>query len=1410
MKKIIFVIPIILFLSFQNISYSTTWYVSKRGNNTRNDGLSWSQSFITITRALDEATSGDAVWVAKGIYLENGTVEISPGISVFGGFAGTENEQSKRNIVENKTTINGGEVYCCVNNSGLLDGFSVANGRGYQGGGIKNYGIVNSCDVYNNYSHYGGGIYSRGGCVINCRVHENASESDGGGIFCNSSEIINCLVFDNYTNHNGAGVRIYSGEIINSTIYANRSNRCSDGICIYQGKVTNCISWNNGYMDIRGNLSGVSYSCFAGATSENHNIRTNPLFVKTTGDMYSWDFHLQDGSPLIDAGNPEVAPEMDIEGNIRPGDDGKVCIGAFESPEEYNPGTSFDPVRIYVCKNGNNSTGTSWQDAYTSITTALQHFGDDVYDVWVAEGLYQERHELIIGERFALYGGFAGNEENLNERDFEIHKSIIDGNHWGRCVRNYSIIDGFDVRNGYLHYYYHNEYLFGVTNGAGILNENHGVVANCTVYDNRCDFNGGGIYNYDGSVVNCVLRNNESSYHGGGGLFNQYGNVIDCEACKNRTSGDGGGIHAFSGSVNNCLVYENMSNGEGGGIFSAQSVLSGCLVYDNVSEFRGGGISSRNLVTSCTIYNNVSKGGGGIFNYYGDVTGCRIYDNECTYQGGGIYGSGGYLENCTIYNNRSGNDGGGIFSSYGRIEQCEIFNNTSKRRGGGAHLQSADINSCRIYENSSENGGGGLYGGKAVNCIITSNLTNGDGGGILNTGGEVLNCTIYGNDAKGVGGGIHNIGRRYGTIYTSRIINTISWNNRSGDISGDHTHVSFSCFGEAGSENNNIRANPLFMDTSGGSHSWNLHLKDESPCIDSGTLEDAPETDIDGNLRPGGDGSVCMGVYEAPSGYESGEPGPALKFYVSKNGNNSDGSSWEDAFTSITTAIKIAGDDLYELWVAEGIYCEGEEIIIPGRGLMYGGFAGWEEKISERDFYHHVTLIDGKGKHRCVKSYNLLDGVSVTNGLGDNGAGIYIAGGDVINCISHNNKAMDDGGGIYNLGNGNITSCIVYKNTSGNSGGGIYNAGGGRINHCEAYDNRTFYGGGGIYNEEGFIYECRVFNNVSDSEKDYHYYGDGGGGIYNYLGDVANSRVYGNYSDYRGGGIESIHGNIRGCRVFDNTSSRSGGGIYHIRSYYGTGTSIVNCSMYGNKASGYGGGLYSEASVTGCRIFDNISEQYGGGAYNLGIMKNCLIYNNAGQWGGGIYHKSDDMIINCTIAGNTSELAGKGIYNNSFTEGKIINCIVSFNNGEDIAGQMANISHSCFGEADGENHNISSDPLFVNMRGNASGWDLHLKNGSLCIDQGTVEGAPKIDIEENRRPGSDGKVCMGAYESPDEYEPILPGDVNNDGYVDDLDLNLLKDCLLGRNPLSPGAILRADANGDGELNVSDLITLILE
>ena len=263
---------------------------------------------------------------------------------------------------------------------------------------------------------------------------------------------------------------------------------------------------------------------------------------------------------------------------------------------------------------------------------------------------------------------------------------------------------------------------------------------------------------------------------------------------------------------------------------------------------------------------------------------------DCEHNGRGFYfhsgeNSDSILSGFTItngsintvleFNDTSAVCGGGVLciSSSPTINNCVLKKNsaswypleTTPSAGGGIALifSSPTLDRCTVKDNYSESwlSRGGLYfyasSPRLTSCIISNNRAVGrhtEGGGIFcsSSSPTIINCTIANNRSNGdwdwVGGGI------FSKSSLPIIKNSIIWNNFPNEIvgSGDITYSDI-LGGYTGL--GNINSDPLFV-TEGV-----YQLKAGSPCINSGTALNAPNTDIDGNPRPQGPG-YDMGAYE--------------------------------------------------------------------------------------------------------------------------------------------------------------------------------------------------------------------------------------------------------------------------------------------------------------------------------------------------------------------------------------------------------------------------------------------------------------------------------------------------------------------------------------------------------------------
>lgn len=214
--------------------------------------------------------------------------------------------------------------------------------------------------------------------------------------------------------------------------------------------------------------------------------------------------------------------------------------------------------------------------------------------------------------------------------------------------------------------------------GGGIYNDRGTLTLNnVTVYNNKCEYTGGGIY--------CAEKSNNKSsrlYMNGGAIRNNEAIGVS------GTAAGGGGIYANTTAafqMNNVTVTGNRTISKGGGIRIRMSnnntTLNRCTITNNVigndSESKGGGIY-------CDSNNNDPR--------TLTITDCEISANTVTKEGGGIYVQRGTVElnNCTLAENVAGTFGGGV-CVYGKeliVNGGVISGNTSTNQGGGVYMYS--------------------------------------------------------------------------------------------------------------------------------------------------------------------------------------------------------------------------------------------------------------------------------------------------------------------------------------------------------------------------------------------------------------------------------------------------------------------------------------------------------------------------------------------------------------------------------------------------------------------------------------------------------------------------------------------------------------------------------------------------
>jgi uncharacterized repeat protein (TIGR01451 family) len=303
---------------------------------------------------------------------------------------------------------------------------------------------------------------------------------------------------------------------------------------------------------------------------------------------------------------------------------------------------------------------------YTSIISAVQDA--NCATINVAAGLYAEPGTINIYRGLTLQG--AGAES-----------TIIDGSGDHRVLyvslSHDVTVSGVTLRNGY------GSWGAGVQVD-GVVSTATFTLTHSVVASNTSSAGAGGVYvqhpNARAVISDCAIFNNTASADlnsHGGGLYVHEGQLklVDSTVFSNRTDYQGGGLYA--GGVGNLLtvqrsaIVSNSAGGSGGGVHSEVGTLFlwQSAVISNVSGNNGGGVfnNSNAAFVDTTVAWNRAHNSGGIHNqnrlYLTNVT---VSANEASNLAGAIYNVGNgelILQNSTIaYNTYASGSAGGIYN----------------------------------------------------------------------------------------------------------------------------------------------------------------------------------------------------------------------------------------------------------------------------------------------------------------------------------------------------------------------------------------------------------------------------------------------------------------------------------------------------------------------------------------------------------------------------------------------------------------------------------------------------------------------------------------------------------------------------------------------------------------------------
>lgn len=536
--------------------------------------------------------------------------------------------------------------------------------------------------------------------------------------------------------------------------------------------------------------------------------------------------------------------------------------------------------------------GRNWANAFVSLQDALDEPDPTVTQVWVATGTYRptgtsdRNASFVLRDGVGHYGGFAGTEALREQRDPDLHPTVLTGdigiigdatdNSYhvvtaGQATSPDTVLDGFTLRDG------RGDGAFPTSYGAGVFNQGGSLqIRQCRFINHRAE-SGAAVYNDNGAVpviADCVFLANTATNRGGA--------VYSVNACQPI--------------FQTCVFSDNVADSAGGavaGFASVQSTFTDCTFLNNQATFYGGAIhdamnGSVTLAGCSFSYNSVlndyglsDDGGGSLYLDTGNaaVNDCDFDHNSADNYGGAILARDAtwHLADSTLVRNYASDDGGGIYVEGGQATLANVaFVKNNSRRGGAIEHRNTSltlVNGLAIGNRAISSGGAfRINAGSAtlVNVTLANNTTYGTGAGVNLLAGtlELTNGILWANTASSSSAEAAQLTVAGGASVTVNHCCVAGWTN---------------AFGGTG----NFGDDPRFVDSDGadnlpGNEDDDLTLQVTSPARDAGDntalpadtldldndndLTESVPVDLNGQSRawPGyvGPGVVDLGAYE--------------------------------------------------------------------------------------------------------------------------------------------------------------------------------------------------------------------------------------------------------------------------------------------------------------------------------------------------------------------------------------------------------------------------------------------------------------------------------------------------------------------------------------------------------------------
>ncbi len=271
------------------------------------NGLSWDTAFRDIQTAIDNSEPywiecfgpETTIMVKSGTYMLTNQIEVNKTVGIYGGFPNSKANPNwdDRDWQNNETIVDGDDTVRCfrIYRMCWIDGFTITDGRGDDGGGMyidasptdcTGYSgeylspIIKNCSFQDNHA-IGYMLGGKGGAMFidrsdpkiqNCSFSYNTS-ANAGAVYqvLSSPKYLECIFYENDATDPGSiGGAIWgygrheytmvNTRIINCLFYNNSASiGGAVGTSDVRPKIVNCTFWGNQAAALGGGIGGAYY-----------------------------------------------------------------------------------------------------------------------------------------------------------------------------------------------------------------------------------------------------------------------------------------------------------------------------------------------------------------------------------------------------------------------------------------------------------------------------------------------------------------------------------------------------------------------------------------------------------------------------------------------------------------------------------------------------------------------------------------------------------------------------------------------------------------------------------------------------------------------------------------------------------------------------------------------------------------------------------------------------------------------------------------------------------------------------------------------------------------------------------------------------------------------------------------------